>query len=472
MRILRRTVLKTLAAAPLLPLITHKAAAAPRAVTLTAAPAKQRLVPDYPETEIWGFNGAVPGPELRFRQGETARIIVENRLTEETTVHWHGLRVPNAMDGVPHLTQPPVAKGGRFVYEFPLPDAGTYWYHPHLRGHEQVARGLYGAFIVEEREPIRVDRDVTWVLSDWQLMPDAQQRGDFDNLMEMAHAGRIGNTVTVNGKFTAADGTFAVRSGERIRLRLINAAVARIFLLRFPGHEPRVIACDGQAVEPHSAPADGLELGPGMRVDLVLDCMQAPGSRHDINDDANPRRVQRVIALAYNDEAPLRSKPLDAPVLLAPNPLPEPDLARAVRHDILFQGGAMGTLREAELEGKRLPLSTLARQHGLAWAINGITVKEHAHAPLLTFKRGASVVLAMNNETSWPHPIHLHGHVFRVIARDGRPTRYREWADTVLMGPRERVDIAFVADNPGDWMFHCHILAHQHGGMMTVFRVT
>lgn len=145
--------------------------------------------------------------------------------------------------------------------------------------------------------------------------------------------------------------------------------------------------------------------------------------------------------------------------------------SRTAHRKILFQGGAMGTMREAMFEGQRLPLSTLARQHGLAWAINGVTVKDHAHAPLLTFKRGGHYVLAMNNETAWPHPIHLHGHLFRVIARDGKPTRYREWADTVLMGPRERVDIAFVADNPGDWMFHCHILARQHGGMMTTFRV-
>ncbi len=202
MNVTRRTLIKSLAAAPLLPLSARWADAAVRAVTLTAAPAKQRLVPaQYPETEIWGYNGAVPGSELRFRQGETARIVVENRLPEETTVHWHGLRVPNAMDGVPHLTQAPIAKDGRFVYEFALPDAGTYWYHPHLRGHEQVARGLYGAFIVEEREPIRVDREVTWVLSDWRLTADAQQHADFENLMDMAHAGRIGNTVT--GCFTA-----------------------------------------------------------------------------------------------------------------------------------------------------------------------------------------------------------------------------------------------------------------------------
>jgi FtsP/CotA-like multicopper oxidase with cupredoxin domain len=131
----------------------------------------------------------------------------------------------------------------------------------------------------------------------------------------------------------------------------------------------------------------------------------------------------------------------------------------------------MGALREAEYDGERIPLASLVRQHHLAWTVNGVAIKEHVHEPMLTLARGGHYVLAMRNETSWPHPIHLHGHVFRVIARDGRPTRYRECADTVLMAPREAVDIAFVADNPGDWMFHCHILAHQAGGMMALIRV-
>src|SRR5688572_23282488 len=131
---------------------------------LRLAPASQALVgAAHPQTEVWTFNGTVPGPELRFRQGERLRIEVENALPADTTVHWHGIRLPNAMDGVPHLTQPPIARdGGRFVYEFDLPDAGTYWYHPHLGSPEQVARGLYGALVIEEREPPAVDRDLVW----------------------------------------------------------------------------------------------------------------------------------------------------------------------------------------------------------------------------------------------------------------------------------------------------------------------
>ena len=468
----RRTVLKTLAAGALLPLVPRAAAAAVREIKLTARPARQQIVPaKHGDTDIWSFNGTAPGPLLRFRQGERVRIAVENKLPEATTVHWHGIRVPNDMDGVPGLTQKPIAPGERFVYEFDLPDAGTYWYHPHSRSYEQVARGLYGAFVVEERDPIEVDRDVTWVLADFRLNQDATQRDDFDSLFDLTHGGRLGNAIAVNGSYTLKDGTFVVRSGERIRLRLANCASARIFELKFEGHAPRVIALDGQAVTPHAPIEDTIVLAPGMRADVVIDCLQKPDSRHAVIDQNNPRRSVTLIELVYSTERPLREGPSPAPIALAPNPIPEPDLKRAQRHEILFEGGAMGMLRDAVVEGERVPIQQLVREHGMAWTVNGIAVKEHGHDVMLTFGRGKSYVLAMKNETMWAHPIHLHGHFFRVLSRDGRPTPHREWVDTVLMQPREAVEVAFVADNPGDWMFHCHVLHHQKGGMTAVFRV-
>ena len=159
---------------------------------LRLAVGRQSLVgAAYPATEVWAYNGMVPGPELRFKQGERLRVEVENALGVATTVHWHGIRLPNAMDGVPGVTQAPIAaKGGRFSYEFELPDAGTYWYHPHLGGPEQVSRGLYGALVVEEREPPEADRDVVWVLSDWELDREARLDEEFANPMAASHDGQ------------------------------------------------------------------------------------------------------------------------------------------------------------------------------------------------------------------------------------------------------------------------------------------
>jgi FtsP/CotA-like multicopper oxidase with cupredoxin domain len=408
----------------------------------------------------------VPGPEIRARQGERLRVAVENRLAEETTVHWHGVRVPNAMDGVPHLTQKPIAPGETFIYEFDVPDAGTYWYHPHQRSFEQVGRGLYGPLIVEERNPPAVDRDITWVLDDWRLLPTAEISGDFGNMHDISHNGRVGNTVTVNGR---VPDTFAVRAGERIRLRLINAANARIFGLEFDGHRPTVVAYDGQPVEPHEV-AGPVVIGPAMRIDLGIDMTGEPGRRFRVTDTFYRSLEYRLLDFAYAGE-PLRRGAAGPIARLDDNTMPEPKLADAERHEIAFGGGMMGTTRMAMMDGRRVDMREMMRS-GMAWTVNGVTATGHVHEPMLRLTRGRSYVLAMHNNTAWHHPIHLHGHSFRVVSRDGKPTRHREWQDTVLMAPKERAEIAFVADNPGDWMIHCHILEHQAGGMMGVVRVS
>lgn len=461
----RRRFLGTIAgvaAAPLLPLRSGARAATPPALveaSLVAAAASARLAPvPHPDTSVWAYNAQVPGPVLRVRQGDRLRVQVDNRLDEPTTVHWHGIRLPNAMDGVPVLTQPPIAPGERFTYEFALPDAGTFFYHPHQRSHEQVARGLAGALIVEEREPIAVDRDELWVLGDWRLDRDASIRGGFGAFMDASHGGRVGNTVTVNGRVRE---TFAVRSGERIRLRLINAAGARIFALEFRGHAPTVIALDGQPVEPHAPEGGVVVLAPAQRADVVIDMLGAPGSRHLVHDGFYRRLGYRLLDIAYGDAPPLRTRALDTPIRLPANPLAEPDLAQAQRHEIVFSGGMMGNM------------SGLPR--GKAWALNGNSAGcgEGAAAfdPLFIFRRGSSHVLHLVNDTAWHHPMHWHGHSFRVLSRNGRPNARREWLDTVLLAPNERAEIAFVADNPGDWMFHCHVLDHAASGMAVCLRV-
>jgi FtsP/CotA-like multicopper oxidase with cupredoxin domain len=433
---------------------------------LTAARARWPIAgKPYPDTEVWCYGGRIPGPELRVRQGEPVRISVKNELAQDTTVHWHGVRVPIAMDGVPGISQAPIKPGEQFTYEFTPPDAGTFWYHSHANSLEQLGRGMAGALIVEEPEPVDVDRDVLWVLADWRLTSDAQIARGFGNAMEAGMSGRVGNTVTING--TVSD-EVPVRAGERIRLRLVNAALARIMALRFEEHRPVVVAIDGQPCEPHEAPEGRLLLGPAMRIDVVIDMQGEPGRRYRIIDDFYDGLSYWLTELAYDKGRPLRAHPLDAPISLPRNPLPEPDLASAERHQLRLQGGMMGGGAMMGMGGM------MGVGHGASWAINGTSMTGDGHAgmpPLLTLERGRSHLLMMRNETAWWHPMHLHGHSFRVLRRNGLSVPHREWADTVLMPPKEAVEVAFVADSPGDWMLHCHVTDHQMSGMMTILRV-
>ncbi len=420
-----------------------------------------------PSIAAWTYGGNVPGPQLRVRQGERVRVQVTNQLTAPTTVHWHGVRLPNAMDGVPHVTQPPIEPGQRFIYEFDAIDAGTYWYHSHFQSSEQVDRGLYGTLIVQEQEPLAVHRDVTWVLDDWRITAGGQVSESFGNAHDMSHAGRIGNVITVNG---SVKDQFPIRAGERLRLRLVNAANARIFALRFLGHRPVIVALDGHPVPLHEPDGGRIVLAPGMRCDVVIDAVGAPGERYPVQELFYPRNQYVLMDLAY-DTAPRMTGRMPPLAALAANPVKEPDLKSAKTHEIVFGGGMMGNLHQALLDGKQTDMRSLLRR-GKAWAINGhVSDSHHDMEPMLRLALGQSYVFRMRNDTAWHHPIHLHGHTFRVTRRNGLATPHQEWRDTVLMSPREEIEVAFVADNPGNWMFHCHILEHHAGGMMGVVRV-
>lgn len=438
--------------------VARAASAGDNSIQLVVASAVAPLLgPGHPQTAVWAYDGRIPGPELRFRQGDRLQAIVRNGLAESTTVHWHGLRVPNDMDGVPGLTQQPIVRGGRFTYAFDLQDAGTYWYHSHDGGAPQLGRGLAGAFIVEEREPIRVDRDMVWMLSDWRLGPDAQIVDGFFRPMEAAMDGRVGNTVTINGHLP---GPFKVRAGERIRLRLINAAIARMVALRFEGHRPLIIALNGQPCEPHEPAGGRIVLGPAMRADLIIDMSGSAGQRHAVIDDFYQGLAYTLLAFAYDEGPPLRQNAPDSPILLPANPIPDPDLANAEAHEMVLQGGMMG--------GQGM---TMGSGTDKIWSIGGMSGIDGPMVPAFTLARGRTCRMTIRNETAWWHPMHLHGFAFRILARNGAPSGVAELGDTVLVSPRETVEVAFVADTPGNWMFHCHVMAHQESGLMTVIRV-
>jgi FtsP/CotA-like multicopper oxidase with cupredoxin domain len=168
---------------------------------LAAKPGSTRLLgKNGPSTEIWGYDGQVPGPVLRARRGGEIRVRLLNQLTQPTSIHWHGIRIKNSMDGAAGLTQKPVEPGDTFEYRFSLPDAGTYWYHPHMLASEQMDRGLYGLLIVDESSPIEIDQDIALLLDDWRLEKDGRIHESFGNFHDAAHQGRYGNYLTVNGQ--------------------------------------------------------------------------------------------------------------------------------------------------------------------------------------------------------------------------------------------------------------------------------
>ena len=428
------------------------------------------------QTAIWGFDGQVPGPVLRARRGEPLTVHVTNSLEQPTSVHWHGLRIVNAMDGVPGLTQDAIAPGETFTYRFTPPDAGTFWYHPHQQSWEQVARGLYGALIVEEAEPVDVDRDILIVADDWRLKDDGSLDEDtFGNLHDWAHAGRLGNTLTLNAK---AYENIAAVAGERLRLRLVSTANARILRFALPGLSPRVVAYDGHPVPPAVPGEDGIELSPGQRADVIVDLTGKPGEKFVIVENSTGARLEAGhINLHASEQSEPRASTDISPLPANAVSAPDPDGGRSV--NLTMTGGAMRFLASAEYRGKTVDGRTLALDHKQAWAFNGVAGMPAK--PLFSARRGETITLKMRNDTLWPHNIHLHGHHFVETARskteDGVPrsvvtARARALQDTILMQPEEQSEISFVADNPGKWMIHCHMLEHQASGMATWFEVT
>lgn len=440
---------------------------------LRAAPSNAQLAPaGYPVTPVWsyGMEGAaqVPGPEIRIRAGERVRYRLRNDLPQPTAVHWHGIRIDNAMDGGAPLTQDPVPPGGTFDYDFMAPDPGTYWYHAHNRSSEQVARGLAGPLIVEDRAPWlgatgAALREMTLVLDDWLLSSDAAIVEDrWDDLHDAAHGGRMGNTVTVNG-VTYPD--LNMQPGERIRLRLINTATARIMPLSIPGMTLHLIALDGHPVGPRVV--DTIFLGPAQRADVVVDAPVGTGGRNALLLDTGNARWRDIATFVISGQPAVPAQGEVRP-LPAWGTLRAPDLGAAQRETLVMDGGAMRGMLETQYHGALMDFRQLA-SHGMVWAFNGVA--HGMDTPMFRAVRGRTVRLEMTNLSRFAHAIHLHGHHFEVLTRSGALNTAGDIRDTVLIGAEETIEIAYVADNPGRWMLHCHMLAHQAAGMMGWFDV-
>ncbi|PRY22577.1 FtsP/CotA-like multicopper oxidase with cupredoxin domain [Aliiruegeria haliotis] len=458
----RRSMLSGTAALLTAPLVSHRAMSSDAPVeALVAAPARVQIAPEgYPQTEVWSYGGTVPGAEIRARQGDRLRRRLVNSLSEPTSVHWHGIRIDNAMDGVPGVTQKAVPPGGTFLCDFDLPDAGTYWYHSHNQSYEQVARGLQGPLIIEEADGPDVDREEVLVLDDFRLDPETGGIVGFANMHDFSHGGRIGNIAVTNGVFNK---TLAVKQNERLRLRLINSANARIFDLRLQGLTGWIVALDGMPLERPQPVPDRLLLAPAQRADLIVDVTAEDGGEaHLVRFDREEAFSQ--VLFDVKGRASTATRP--APAALPPNP----DMAITGLHDALqstlrMEGGAMRGFQSARMDGREVGFREAAQAMNF-WALNGVVGMPDA--PLLTADRGQTVRVAMQNDTAFPHGMHLHGHHFREVLADGSLGPMR---DTLLMFADERREIAFVAHNPGDWVFHCHMLSHAASGMMTRIKV-
>jgi FtsP/CotA-like multicopper oxidase with cupredoxin domain len=425
-------------------------------------------------TPIWGYDGMTPGPTLRIKQGDELKVRLVNDLEQATVVHWHGLRLPNAMDGVPFLTQKPIEPGQSFEYHFVPPDAGTFWYHTHFGSSEQLARGLYGVLIVEEREPVAVDRDLMLVVDDWRLLENGDIEPGFGNFHDAMMAGRLGQYITINSQDTL---DLPVRSNERLRLRIVNTANSRIFQFRIAQHQARVMAVDGQPCPPNVAANGVLRLAPGNRVDLFLDATQKPGSSAPILVDDLRGGELEIGRLIYDAGAPLRDKPLAEPKPLPDNPLPTKlDLANALKIDVPLDGGGMAMMMGRGMGGMGDMGGRAFQGYGVPpqqriWALSGVSATGHDGPPMFKVARGRTVVLNFANRTAFPHAMHVHGHHFRQL--DARSEGWRPyWLDTVIVDVQRAERIAFVADNPGKWMIHCHMIEHMAAGMAAWFEVS
>jgi FtsP/CotA-like multicopper oxidase with cupredoxin domain len=415
-------------------------------VNIEAKLADMQLVPGG-KTTVWTYNGGVPGPLLRAKVGDRLIVHFKNSLPEPTSVHWHGLRIPNDMDGVPDEPYPPIAAGATFDYDFVLPDAGTYWYHPHYASAQQLGYGLYGPLIVDDpSEPAGLGDEAVIVLSDMSVLEDGSLEpwdagGEFGNLF-----GREGNLMLVNGKVLPE---LTVRRGVRQRWRIINASKTRYYQVGLGDTVFTRIGGEAGLIE-RPEQLSSLVLTPAQRADVVLE--PTPPAEQDelvlrwsafnrgFGTTLN-RPDEDVMKLRFTDEQVAPNPPL--PEIRRDIPLLDPTGARAVDISLTVGKDETGSVE---------------------MGINGVPSweAEHIMTPL-----GERQLWTIKNTFDFDHPFHLHGFFFQVLDVNGVPPARREWRDTINVPVNQSV--RFVVDfdaRPGMWMFHCHILDHADIGMM------
>ncbi len=415
-----------------------------RTYDLVAAPAEVELI-DGRKLAVWAYNGQVPGPTLRVRLGETLRVRFRNALPQETTVHWHGVRVPIEMDGVPEISQPEVKKGESFTYDFVVRDAGLYWYHPHVMSAGQVGNGLYGALLVEDPDDgVGVADQVTIVLSDIGFDGKGKlEPADSGGSAGMVF-GREGDYVLANGRRRPI---LLARPGAPQRWRIINAAKSRFFFLDLDGQQFSVIGSDG-GLQEKPVTTDVLLVTPGERVDVIVMPKGKAGTPLPLRamlynrgyGSVEYRSVEEVLTIEFTKETPIAAKPITVARAM---PVPSTEGATPV--------------------GVVLTLPPM-KNNKSEFQVNGVPFWK---AKPYTSKLGETQLWIVKNESDWDHPFHLHGFFFHVIDDKGQPVRPLALKDTVNVAMKTTVRLLVLFDErPGQWMFHCHILDHADGGLM------
>ena len=406
------------------------------------------------KTPAWAYNGSVPGPLLEAKVGDKVVVHFKNSLPDPTTIHWHGVRVPNNMDGHT-LMMNPVPAGGSFDYSFQVQDAGTFWYHPHVRSDSQVEKGLYGALVVRAASEPMLTSERVVMLDDVYLDANGMPMpaGDMMELM----IGRQGNLLLANGK---ARPILNLRTGERHRVRLINAANARYFRLSLPGHKLTLLGTDGGFIETPRE-LDELLLVPGERADVVISAAASPSTALDVvtlpyerGHDTGALPQANVLRVQYSAEAAVMSPMLPA-TLTTIATLPAPVRTRSFM-----------------LSEQMMPMTSGHNGHGSSSAstmmpmftING---QVYPNVPIISAKLGEVEQWEVMSDEAIDHPFHIHGFSFQVLSREGVPEPIRAWKDTVNIKGKQTLKLAVRFDGfVGKWLYHCHILEHAENGMM------
>lgn len=420
------------------------------------------------ELPLWTFSRDTWLPVVRLPFGARLNTTIRNDLPrpeEHASIHWHGIRVPNDQDGVPFLVQPAVFPGESFRYSFVPPDTGTFFFHTHCNTAEHIGRGLVGVLIVEGDATEAYDADEVVLVRDWRVDLAAGAFLPFTTNRGAGRAGTFGPLRTANG---AVNPALALPAIADCRLRVINVDPTRAIDLGIEGADAAIVAIDGLAVSPF--PLDRWAMAPAMRIDIVVRT-PADGATARLVD-YRPDDPLPIMTLRASGES--KRSGAFAPAPLRSAALPPPDLVAAETRTITFAATADGDTPPPDDPAFGL-LGPLCLSFNDFWTIDAKGWPAEGHAnnppPLAELTKGRSYRWLLRNTSQHLHPIHVHGHTFTVLGSDRR-TLPPHHADTVLVLPEETVEVAFVADNPGRWMLHCHIAEHQETGMMAHFTVT